>query len=194
VIRRSVPAGVVPALVVPLLVVPLIAIGAGTAQAATTPTPPTTAQIAASVESYSIDGSVDVYTVDGSVDTLAATSTSATGTTLTLGTDVFFDFGSAHLDPTAGQALTGKLGQIPKRAKVSVTGYTDAIGSSASNLTLSKKRAKAVAGAIAKARPDLRLSTSGRGESAPVAPNTLGGQDNPEGRAQNRRVELNWPK
>ena len=178
---------------VPTLVVLLAGVSAGSAQAAATPAPPTSDQIAASVESFSVDGSVEAFTVDGSVDTLATTSTSGADTTLTLGTDVFFEFGSAHLDPTAGQALTGELGQIPKRAKVSITGYTDAIGSAASNLSLSKKRAQAVAAAIDEARPDLKLSTSGRGESSPVAENTSAGKDNPAGRAENRRVELSWP-
>ena len=38
--------------------------------------------------------------------------------------------------------------------------------------------------------PAYRLEPVGRGESEPVAENEIDGADNPEGRAQNRRVEF----
>ena len=57
---------------------------------------------------------------------------------------------------------------------------------------LSQRRAEAVAAAVAAARPDLVLSTEGRGEADPVAPNDNGGEDNPDGRAANRRVEIRY--
>lgn len=44
-----------------------------------------------------------------------------------------------------------------------------------------------MAAAVRSSRPDLRLTVTGRGEADPVAPNTLGGKDNPEGRGKNRR-------
>lgn len=53
-------------------------------------------------------------------------------------------------------------------------------------------RAQAVADAVAAARPDLVLEVAGRGEAEPAAPNEQGGEDNPEGREQNRRVELRY--
>jgi outer membrane protein OmpA-like peptidoglycan-associated protein len=34
------------------------------------------------------------------------------------------------------------------------------------------------------------LSVEGHGEREPVAPNTVDGKDNPDGRQQNRRVEI----
>jgi outer membrane protein OmpA-like peptidoglycan-associated protein len=49
-----------------------------------------------------------------------------------------------------------------------------------------------VASVVAKTRPDVKLSVQGFGESRPVAANDTGGKDNPEGRAQNRRVELRY--
>jgi outer membrane protein OmpA-like peptidoglycan-associated protein len=36
------------------------------------------------------------------------------------------------------------------------------------------------------------LSPAGFGETRPIAPNDIGGVDNPDGRAQNRRVELRF--
>jgi len=111
--------------------------------------------------------------------------------TIRLVSDVFFAFDSAELTPAAITKLPEILAAIPKGTKVNVNGYTDSIGTDAYNLTLSQQRAKAVANAIAKARPDLKTTTNGYGKADPVAPNKNGdGSDNPIGRAQNRRVEI----
>lgn len=69
---------------------------------------------------------------------------------------------------------------------VDVLGHTDSTGSEQYNLKLSYNRADAVAGylesqGVAKAR----LVVRGLGEGYPIASN-----DTPEGRAQNRRVEI----
>lgn len=69
---------------------------------------------------------------------------------------------------------------------VDVYGHTDAVGSDAYNMTLSKNRAESVAGylsthGVARAR----IGTQGFGETQPVASN-----DTDAGRAQNRRVEI----
>jgi outer membrane protein OmpA-like peptidoglycan-associated protein len=54
------------------------------------------------------------------------------------------------------------------------------------NVGLSHRRAEAVAGVmLASGVPTARVQTIGRGEDAPVASNLT-----PEGRAQNRRVEI----
>ena len=79
-------------------------------------------------------------------------------------------------------------------AAVTVVGHTDSIGDPGFNQRLSEDRAKAVAAAIAKARPDLDLEVSGKGESDPLVANTSGGQDDPEGRARNRRVEVSFER
>ena len=68
----------------------------------------------------------------------------------------------------------------------------DGVGGDSANLALSKARAQAVAAAVRRARPDLRLDVRGYGEKEPVEANTRGGKDNPEGRALNRRVELRY--
>ena len=36
------------------------------------------------------------------------------------------------------------------------------------------------------------LTVTGHGDTDPVAPNSKGGEDNPEGRAENRRVEIRY--
>lgn len=168
-------------------------LAAGT-PAPTGPTEPITPkQIADSVTAYSPDKSVETWLLDKSVTSLAGTGTSGASTTLTLGTDVLFDFGKDALDAVSVKALDSRLDDIPQRARVKIVGYTDAIGSTSSNLGLSERRARAVARAVTKARPDLKTSATGRGESNPVADNGTPKNDDPAGRAKNRRVELSWP-
>jgi hypothetical protein len=67
-----------------------------------------------------------------------------------------------------------------------VEGHTDDRGSDATNQQLSQKRADAVREYLeSRGVPAERMRSVGRGESNPVASN-----DNPEGRANNRRVEI----
>ena len=117
-------------------------------------------------------------------------------TTYSTQADVLFDFGQAELKPAALptlQRIAADLqGRMPN-ATVQVDGHTDAVGEDAANLELSTRRADAVKrwlsseGGVAEAR----IRTKGYGESAPVAPNaTPSGADDPDGRAQNRRVVI----
>ena len=72
-------------------------------------------------------------------------------------------------------------------AKVEVSGHTDNVGGAAYNQKLSEARAKAVYDYfVANGVNADRLSYAGYGMERPIAPN-----DTPEGRQQNRRVELN---
>jgi len=70
--------------------------------------------------------------------------------------------------------------------KFSVEGHTDSDGEDAANLKLSEARAKSVLEAMVKLgiSPD-RLTSKGHGESKPMT-----GNDTPEGKSQNRRVEF----
>jgi len=69
---------------------------------------------------------------------------------------------------------------------VELQGYTDNAGYSADNLRLSRKRAKTVESYLAgQGVARWRMTVKSLGEKMPIAPN-----DTPEGRAQNRRVEL----
>lgn len=75
---------------------------------------------------------------------------------------------------------------------VLIEGYSDAVGSEAFNLELSRNRAEAVrAYLVERGIAAERLRVVGRGEVNPLAPNARDdGSDNPAGRAMNRRVEL----
>ncbi|MDG0854467.1 OmpA family protein [Roseateles puraquae] len=109
------------------------------------------------------------------------------GMLVTLG-DVLFEFGRAEVKPNADAAI-GKLAaylqQHPDR-RVLIEGFTDSVGSNAANLTLSQRRAQAVAAALrARGIDGSRIDTRGYGEAFPVASNT-----STSDRAMNRRVEV----
>ena len=72
--------------------------------------------------------------------------------------------------------------------------HTDSVGTEQYNQGLSERRATAVYDYLTSNGIDAsRLQgPTGYGESRPIAPNTNpDGTDNPEGRARNRRTELN---
>jgi OOP family OmpA-OmpF porin len=114
---------------------------------------------------------------------------------ITLGTDTLFDFDRSELKPR-GRARLDQLASDIKRAErvsaVKIVGHTDSKGSDAYNMRLGQRRADTVASYLSSRNvPGGKIRTSSMGESQPVAPNTLpNGKDNPEGRAQNRRVEV----
>ncbi|MGH8565635.1 MAG: OmpA family protein [Gammaproteobacteria bacterium] len=65
------------------------------------------------------------------------------------------------------------------------------------NLDLSKRRAEAVKDWLVKKKavPEPIITTRGFGETKPVTPDTNpDGSDNPQGRQQNRRVEITVEK
>ncbi|MCX7889537.1 MAG: OmpA family protein [Rhodobacteraceae bacterium] len=67
-----------------------------------------------------------------------------------------------------------------------VVGHTDSTGSLAYNQSLSERRAASVAAVLRQnGVPSSRIVTIGRGPNEPIASNAT-----PEGRAQNRRVEI----
>jgi OOP family OmpA-OmpF porin len=109
---------------------------------------------------------------------------------------VNFDFDKATLRPDAVAILNEAI-DILKRypdLKVEVAGHTDSIGTDAYNQKLSERRAKTVYDYLTSNGIDAGrlVGPVGYGESRPIAPNTNpDGSDNPEGRAQNRRTELN---
>ncbi|WP_080441390.1 OmpA family protein [Burkholderia ubonensis] len=102
--------------------------------------------------------------------------------------DAYFATGKSTLRPNARESLDKLLSDLGDRpvSRVSVTGYTDSVGSDASNLRLSQRRAEAVASYLRdhglKAGSFVAI---GRGRADPVATNAT-----PEGRASNRRVEI----
>ncbi len=108
--------------------------------------------------------------------------------------NILFDFDKSSLPAASMLMLNSIASYMTKYPQILliITGYTDALGSEEYNLKLSVNRANAVAGYLKKQNINsARLTIKGLGESAPVACNTNpDGTDNPEGRALNRRVEL----
>ena len=109
---------------------------------------------------------------------------------------VNFDYDKATLRPDALQTLGDAVGILNGHPdmRVEVAGHTDAIGTNEYNQGLSMRRARAVYDyLIANGVDAARISgPNGYGETRPIAPNTnADGSDNPEGRARNRRTELN---
>jgi outer membrane protein OmpA-like peptidoglycan-associated protein len=122
-----------------------------------------------------------------------AGSAPSTPTTLRIPSDVLFDFGSATLSPAATSAIETLRAQVSATSgTVLVEGHTDGIDDDASNQRLSEQRAAAVRDALAaELGTGFEYRTTGFGETRPVAPNTRpDGTDDPDGRAQNRRVEV----
>ncbi len=103
--------------------------------------------------------------------------------------DILFATGSAVLDPRSTATLTeiGTMLQGHPELRVEIDGHTDNVGAAASNMTLSGRRAAAVSKYLVDTfQIDAsRLSSKGFGATKPVASNAT-----PEGRQQNRRVEL----
>ena len=72
------------------------------------------------------------------------------------------------------------------RTAINVNGYTDSTGSADYNEQLSQRRANSVGNYLIQSGVGAnRISAVGFGESNPIASNST-----PEGRAQNRRVEV----
>lgn len=122
----------------------------------------------------------------------------ATQIVVELAADVLFAFDQATLSPQAPEQLQKTVAQIARGGggTIAVVGHTDGMGDDAYNDALSLRRAQAVVewlateGGVDRAR----LKAEGRGEREPVAANERGGQDDPEGRARNRRVTVVIPK
>jgi OOP family OmpA-OmpF porin len=102
---------------------------------------------------------------------------------------VNFDFDKAEIRPDAAVILdeaASILNANPGR-NVRVEGHTDSVGTDEYNQQLSERRANAVRDYLVEKGVDAsRLTSAGFGESNPIASN-----DTADGRALNRRVELN---
>lgn len=119
-----------------------------------------------------------------------------TSTTYEVASDTFFEFDSADLGTDAVpvlEAIARHLAKASDTSAVTVEGHTDSVGDDGYNLDLSQRRADAVADWLAEhgGIDPSRIETSGYGSAFPIAPNqTRSGDDDPDGRAQNRRVTI----
>ncbi|WP_026295685.1 OmpA family protein [Aromatoleum toluclasticum] len=102
--------------------------------------------------------------------------------------NITFDTGRADVKPQFQPVLTRvsqSIQQYPDTV-VQIEGHTDSTGSASFNQTLSENRAEAVRSYMGQRGVDAnRLVAVGYGASRPVADNST-----PQGRAQNRRVEV----
>ncbi|MEW6050410.1 MAG: OmpA family protein [Candidatus Zixiibacteriota bacterium] len=100
--------------------------------------------------------------------------------------------GSFEVDAKAKselQKLAALLSVVPD-IRLEISAYTDDIGTDAANLRLSEKRANRVRDyLVAYGVPDERMKPFGRGETNPLASNSTA-----EGRARNRRIEIQFFK
>ncbi|HYO95291.1 MAG TPA: OmpA family protein [Polyangiaceae bacterium] len=111
------------------------------------------------------------------------------GTVITLDGSVLFVTGKSELLPIARDKLDSvakALEEVHDDQTIVVEGHTDSQGSDQNNLTLSQARADSVRQyLISRGVKTDRIRALGKGESQPLASN-----DTPEGRANNRRVEI----
>jgi len=102
---------------------------------------------------------------------------------------VYFDTGKYNIN-AASQANLDKLTAVLQEyvdTNVLVIGHTDSVGSETSNMTLSQRRASSVTSyfTTTKGLGSNRFTTNWYGEETPVGDNAT-----PEGRAENRRVNI----
>lgn len=102
---------------------------------------------------------------------------------------ILFDVNSANIKAESYGSLKEIANVLKENAKVKVkiVGHTDADGDDAKNMDLSKRRAASVKSVLAKefGIDENRMAADGMGETKPVDKN-----DNPAGKANNRRVEF----
>lgn len=99
-----------------------------------------------------------------------------------------FETGSATLTKESESTLARVYLALASNPalRVEIAGYTDNVGSPRGNERLSQRRADAVsAWLVKKGIGASRMTTVGRGQRDPIAPNTT-----PEGRGRNRRIEF----
>lgn len=123
-----------------------------------------------------------------SLNEIAKVKEESRGVVITLSGSVLFATGKSDLLPIAKD----KLNQVAKALtdqgfkSIVVQGYTDSVGSVSDNDALSLRRAQSVRDyLVSKGVPSEKATAEGKGASNPVASNNT-----PDGRAENRRVEI----
>lgn len=107
---------------------------------------------------------------------------------------IAFGTSGLALDDAGKQAVDALLAQqvAVSGGPIILRGSTDSRGTDGDNLVASRKRAEAVrAYMIERGVAPERITLVALGETRPIAPNAmLDGSDDPEGRAKNRRVDV----
>lgn len=102
---------------------------------------------------------------------------------------ILFESGSANIQPKS-MGVIRQIYQVMAQEmnlKLKIVGHTDSDGSADGNMTLSKKRAKAIKNVLVDIYnvSSNRLTIDGKGASKPIEDNSTA-----DGKAQNRRVEF----
>lgn len=150
---------------------------------------PTTAQLAKSVRIWNPEKSVKLWDPSTSVKLVEQVNSEAGKTTISLAADVLFEKDSAKMPASAAAKLEKLVAQVPQGATVNVNGHTDSVKGKVDNQVLSTDRAKAVARALARSRPDLELKVKGHGSTQPTVSEN---SKEPDTFAANRRVEISY--
>lgn len=128
-------------------------------------------------------------TAIASLKELALVKEEANETIVTLSGAVLFKTGKSDLLPLAETTLdrvAAALKQLDESQVVTIYGHTDSRGADDMNRRLSQERADVVREyLVGKGVGATKIKAVGKGESEPIASN-----DTPEGRANNRRVEM----
>lgn len=122
------------------------------------------------------------------LEKIAETKRTENGIITKLKGDILFPSGSPEIKGPAKDSID-QISDILKKYpenRITIIGHTDSTGKASTNQELSEQRARAVkAMMVSRGVPSDAIKTVGAGQNSPVAPN-----DTKEGRAQNRRVEL----
>ncbi|MED3572619.1 OmpA family protein [Cytobacillus praedii] len=111
-------------------------------------------------------------------------------TKIQLPDDILFNHDQSDLKPDSQKTLNELIQALEKLKAdtvIQINGHTDNTGDDQYNMMLSEKRAKSVEAYLRQSGKidAIKISTSGYGESMPIASN-----DSEEGKAKNRRVEI----
>jgi outer membrane protein OmpA-like peptidoglycan-associated protein len=126
--------------------------------------------------------------IQNELSRIASTRSESRGLIVTLNGGILFDTGKTALKPGAKSTLSkiAKQLQTDPSLKIAVEGHTDSVGGTATNQSLSEKRANAVREYLVSAGISAdHITADGKGEESPIATNKTAA-----GRQQNRRVEL----
>lgn len=124
-----------------------------------------------------------------SLEEIAKIKEEQRGMVITLDGAVLFASGKTALLPIA-QSKLDKVAEVLQQQsddkKIVVEGHTDSVGKDDDNMRLSQARAESVRSyLVSRGVKSDRISAVGKGETVPIADNK-----SPEGRANNRRVEI----
>lgn len=122
------------------------------------------------------------------LEKIAETRRTEKGIVTKLKGDILFSSGSSSVTPSAQsnvRQISAILAKYPEDI-ITIMGHTDSTGSNTTNQSLSQSRAQAIQQIMVQnGVPGTRVSAIGMGEGSPIASNATS-----EGRAQNRRVEI----